>query len=155
MSICYNSCLVSIIFIISMIYMTLRTEKHPIFDKFLSTLDEKQRETYKEIAMERRTNYFYGFLIGMFISIAFIIFNSYNKIKMSRLHIACIVASISFVVSYFYYLLVPKKTYMISHLVNDEQRKEWLGVYRFMQYHYHLSLFLGIIGVTLFSISFC
>ena len=44
---------------------------------------------------------------------------------------------------------------MVRELENQEQIDKWLQIYRLMQFRYHLGFALGLVGVAVFSQSFC
>jgi len=155
MKLCYTSCGISLMFIVGMIYMTLNVDKQYITDNFLSILNEKQREIYKNIVNERRNIYYSGYVLGLLISLLLISFLYYNNVKLSKINMICLIMSISFVSSYFFYILSPKKNHMILHLTNEKQREEWLNVYRYMQYNYHMGLFLGLLANVFIGNSIC
>ena len=50
----------------------------------------------------------------------------------------------------FYYILMPKKDYMLKYLKDKEDIENWWKVYRVMQYHYHLGFVLGLLAVIFF-----
>lgn len=154
MKTCYTTCSISLVFIIGMIYFTLSLDKCELSKNFMVTLDDKQRETYKKISNERKQIYFTGYGLGLFISLAILLFMYYNKYNLSKLSSACLVGAITFITSYYYYILTPKNDYMVMHLETDEQKLAWLSVYKNMQYHYHLGMLLGIIGVMLLGSGF-
>lgn len=155
MKFCTISCSISLIFIIGMIYMSFFIDKQQISIDFKKTLSNKQLKIYENIVNYRRNLYFQGYGIGIIISILVILLKIFNKIKFNYLSIACLVASISFIISYFYYILSPKPDYMILHINSEEQKKAWLKIYKTMQFNYHLGLFLGILAVSFLSMTFC
>jgi len=44
---------------------------------------------------------------------------------------------------------------MILHIEGDTQKKAWLGVYKVMQYNYHLGALLGLVGALFIGNVFC
>lgn len=139
-----------------MIYMSYATDNSIVNKNFKNLLNPLQLKKYKNITNERLNIYYIGYLIGFCISFLFILFNKYylNK-KLSNISIASITGGITFLTSYFYYILSKKSDYMILHLNSIDQKKEWLKIYKTMQFNYHFGLVLGIISVMLMSISFC
>jgi len=154
MKTCHITCSISLIFIIGMIYFSLSLDKCKISKNLITTLDDKQREMYKKISNERKNIYFTGYGLGLFISLASLLFMYYNKYQLSKLNSACLVGAITFITSYYYYILTPKSDFMVMHLETDEQKTAWLSMYKKMQYHYHLGMLLGIIGVMLLGSGF-
>ena len=67
----------------------------------------------------------------------------------------CTIVAITFVVSYFYYILHPKSDWMVKHLHSKDQRDAWLQVYRHMQVQCHVGFVLGIIAVFIYGTAVC
>jgi hypothetical protein len=126
--------------------MSFFVDKQKISIDFKKTLSNKQLKIYENIVNYRRNLYFQGYGIGILISIIIILFNIFNKIKLNYISLGCLVASITFIISYFYYILSPKPDYMILHIEK---------IYKTMQFNYHLGLFLGIVAVFFLSVTFC
>jgi hypothetical protein len=155
MAICTISCAISSIFIIGMIYMTLSIDKTDVSKKFMDTLDNAQQEKYRSLVRERLQIYYGGYILGFILSMGVIFMNMYNKKKMTPLSMMCLTGAISFLTTYFYYILSPKSDYIVKYLFKKDQREAWLNVYRTMQFHYHGGLALGLLAVIGFSYAFC
>ena len=67
--------------------------------------------------------------------------------KLADAPLMCVVGAVTFVTAYFYYILSPKKEWMVTHLKTQEQKEQWLDIYKTMQWSYHLSFLLGILAV--------
>jgi hypothetical protein len=153
---CYLGCGISLIFIIGMVFMSLSIDKSKISEKFKKTLDEEQLSKYKKITNERLNIYYFGYILGFLISIGLLLFNLFIlQKKMSKIEMVCLTGGVTFLTTYFYYILSNKSEYMIMNLKTDVQKSSWLEVYKTMQYNYHMGLVLGIIGVMILSSSFC
>ena len=154
MAFCGISCFISIIFLIANIYTMMCIGCSENKNKFIKLLSNKQKNIYFKIIMERRNIYFQGYGLGFIISAIFIfiykILPKSNK-KLPYWSIICIAGAITLIINYFYYILSPKSTYMISHLNNKNQIDAWLDIYRMMQVKYHSGLVLGIIAVMIFA----
>lgn len=145
--VCTTSCVLAIAFISASLFVTFNTEKDESLQQLMKVLSPVQKAIYKEIRNERRTLYLQGFTLGFIISL----FALYHmKSKMNRWGNLCMVFAITFTVSYFYYILMPKKYEMITFLEKKEEREAWWGVYKIMQRNYHLGFLLGMIAVILF-----
>ncbi len=144
---CYVSCVLAIAFLVASIFVMCNTEKNPIMKQYIQGLNEMQKKKYVEITMERRNIYLTGFFIGFVLSLVLLYF--FMK-KMNRWGSICMVAAVTFTFSYFYYILVPKKDYMLKYLSDKEDNENWWKVYRVMQKHYHLGFVLGLVGAVLF-----
>jgi hypothetical protein len=158
MSICIQSCSLSIIFFVSMFYFSVwkieeRTEDLNNFEKLLSA---EQKEIYANIKQERRNIYLSGYSIGFFLSImAILYYRNNSKTKLTKINMICLVFSISFITNYFYYILSPKSNYMILHLHKQEEKEAWLKIYKSMQYNYHFGFVLGIIALLVLTHGTC
>lgn len=159
--ICYYNCYISIVFIISMIYnqftMNMKTiHKHyEQYDKLKYPYDKELTDIYQKIIIERRNIYFMGYIIGFLFSIIVSIHLLYrNKKKINRIFYLCLIVSICFITNYMYYILTPKSTYLIEHMKNIQQCKQWLIIYRKFQIKYHVGILLGLIAAAFFG-NFC
>ena len=104
-------------------------------------LNDEQKKIYDEIKKERRNHYTYGLLIGLIISIMFYL---YNKKQM-----LCVYIGIMTFIANHFYLLMPKKNWMIEHLTEKEDIIAWNKVYRKMRY---LTSYSDLIGFIFFAI---
>ena len=154
---CSISCILSFVFIISMIYMNRATAKSQTIQKYEQQLPEDLKEIYYKIQKERQSIYYYGYALGFILSLIIIIYN-YQKSKpnqkLSTSHMVCIVVATSFITNYFYYMLSPKTTWMLDHVKTPEQTKAWLNMYKAMQKYYHTGLVLGIAAVAFLAVAF-
>lgn len=155
MKVCNISCAISTIFILGMIYMTFSVDKKNISKNFRATLDNALEQKYDELVNERLRIYYGGYILGFLLSMIVIVLNAYNNKKMNPLSIMCLTGSITFLTTYFYYILSPKSDYMVKYLFKKDQREEWLKIYRTMQFNYHGGLFLGLLAVLGYSYAFC
>jgi len=150
--ICLKSCAVGLVFIFATIFMTLIIDKQKIFKDYVNSLNKEQLNKYNNIVNERKNISLNGYLLGLLLSLVFIVFN-YNLKKISKGLVICLTSSIMFLTHYFYYILSPKTDWMVLHL-DDKQRIEWLKVYRTMQFSYHYSLLIGVLSVMIISSAF-
>lgn len=153
--VCITSCGISLIFILGMIYMMFAVDKQATMSPFMRLLSPKQKDKYWEIINERRRIYFSGFGLGIILSALTLTARSYSGIKLSWLPTICLTGSITFLTTYFYYILAPKSDYMVRYLETKEQREAWLGIYKTMQFNYHLGLVLGLAAVIAGSYAVC
>jgi len=152
---CGISCSISAVFLIGMIYMNYSVAKSQIITKYKSQLPEKLQKIYEEITNERTTIYYQGYALGFILSLFIIIANVYSGHKMlSTMSMVCLVLATSFITNYFYYILSPKKNWMLNYIETPDQTKLWLQMYRGMQVYYHTGLVLGIIAVSIFAHAF-
>lgn len=154
--VCAISCLLSTVFIISMIYFYNATSKSEIVKAYKEKLSPELREKYEKISKERMTISYKGYTLGFVLSMLIILYNVYLKKEkaLSVFSLMCIVVSTSFITNYFYYILSPKTDMMVNHLNTQEEIQAWKGMYREMQYNYHMGLLLGIVGVGVLAFAF-
>lgn len=153
--VCAKSCMITIIFLLAMFYMTFRSYSDETVNKYKEQLPTELKEIYNSIVRERLGIYYTGYFLGFIISLFIILYNyKLNDGKLSTISIICIVLSTCFVVNYFYYLICPKKKWMLDYITTPEQTKEWLKMYRQMQLNYHVGLLLGLIAVVFLAITF-
>jgi hypothetical protein len=154
--VCTTSCVVATIFITAMIFTMYGSDKTESINNFRRILTHQQNVIYDKIANERRRIYFIGFALGLLASFIFLAWNhSTGARKLNRFSTICIVGAITFTINYFYYMLAPKSDWMILHIDGDTQKKAWLGVYKVMQYNYHLGALLGLVGALFIGNVFC
>lgn len=154
---CISTCSISAIFIIGMIYMnTMVSNSHTIVN-YKNQLSPKLQKIYEEITKERLEIYYKGYILGFVLSIIIILLNIYiykNKKMMSTSSMVCTTLAVSFFTNYFYYILSPKKNWMLDYVKTPEETQSWLHMYRNMQVYYHSGLVLGIIAVGIFTFAF-
>jgi hypothetical protein len=96
--------------------------------------------------------YFQGQMIGLLIGIYFIYLAYLNRNNQNSnikyFNICGLIVLIS-VVSYLYYSLSPKTTFMLSHLNTREQNDKWLSTYKEMKYCSITSYLFGIVAYFL------
>ena len=157
--VCYGSCMFASVFLIANIYTMFSCSNDNNKQQFKNTLKSEQQILYEKIISERKKIYYGGFLLG--IVLAFIALSFGNKFlfsknsKSSALPKICIIASITFVTNYLFYILYPKTDYMLLHLNDKTQIQGWLNIYKKMQFKFHLGFILGIIAVIIYSYGFC
>jgi len=154
---CKLTCGIAIMFIIATIWMHFTMRDKSTFEAtYLKLLDNRQKDLYSKIKVERANISMSGYGAGLLLSLLLILLNyiSNRKQSLSTTSMACLTGAVTFTVQYFYYILSPKTDFMVLHLESREQREAWLKIYKQCQYNYHLGLVLGIIGAILLSTSF-
>lgn len=154
--VCATSCLLSTVFIISMIYFYNATNKSEIVKTYKEKLSPELREKYEKITKERLQISYKGYLLGFVLSMLIILYNVYFKQgkAFDIFSMICIVISTSFITNYFYYILSPKTDMMVNHLKTKEEIQAWSAMYKEMQYNYHMGLALGIAAVGIMAFAF-
>ena len=157
--VCYGSCMFASVFLIANIYTMFSCSNDNNKAQFKNTLTSEQQVLYEKIISERKKIYYGGFILG--IVLAFIAVYFGNKFLFSRNsksgHISkiCMIASITFVTNYLFYILYPKTDYMLLHLNDKTQIQGWLAIYKKMQFKFHLGFILGICAVIVYAYGFC
>lgn len=148
------SCALFLIFLIGMFYKILFTNKSTILKKFNDLLSNEQKIIYQEIIDKRRNIYLQGYGLGFLLALAYIYLVN-RSFKMNKTASICLIGSIMFVTNYFYYILHPKGKFMLDYLTDPQQIKEWVVVYKQMQWDYHFGMLLGLLAVMMFGNAFC
>ena len=153
---CSITCLVACGLIISMIYFHNASTKSKIVEEYKKQLPSNLQNLYEKISAERMRINYYGYSLGLIISLIIIAYNySLNKNNSrSNTSLVCLVIVVSFLTNYFYYILSPKSSYMLDHINSPEQTKAWLTMYREMQYNYHMGFIIGIIAIGVLAFAF-
>ncbi len=152
---CTISCMISAVFIISMIYFYNSTDKSTIVKQYKEKLSPELQQRYDRISKERMNISYQGYAAGFILSLCILYYNLNIKgAKMSNFSLVCTLMSTCFLTNYFYYMLYPKSDWMLNHVDNQEEVQAWLQMYREMQYNYHAGLVLGIVGVGVLAFAF-
>jgi hypothetical protein len=147
--------MISAVFLIGMIYFYNMTDKSTIVKHYKEKLSSDLQKRYDNIAKERMTISYYGYGLGVILSLVIIFYNLKIKgVKMNTFALVCTVMATCFLTNYFYYILSPKSDWMLNHMGNQEEVKAWLQMYREMQYNYHAGLALGIVAVGVLAFAF-
>ena len=152
---CSVTCLVATAVIIAMIYFQNATTKSKIVQEYKKQLPSNLQNLYEKIAAERMRLNYYGYALGLILSLIIILYNYNSKRnKLTTTSLVCLVIVVSFFTNYFYYILHPKSDWMLNHMGNQEEVKAWLLMYREMSFNYHAGLALGIIAVGILAFAF-
>lgn len=158
--ICGWTCFIAVMFIIGNLVFTYLMDKHGDVKRYQDSLDDTQKVIYKKIVEDRKKIAMQGYALGIAMSIGFLIGRHFLlKSKRSLLSTSvaslCVTGAITFVVQYFFYMLMPKKDWMLNHLTTEEQKSQWVKVYRAYSWNYHLSMLIGLIGAGLLGYGVC
>lgn len=152
--VCLRSCSMSLIFLFSMLYMTLTIDKDAMTENLVKHFNAEQIEYYKRVIKERTVIYLTGFGIGLVSSLA-LLFALKHKLKLNPWIITCTSVSLSYIIMYFYYTLSPKIDLMVVQLDKKEARLAWQEYYTTMKNKYHISMLLGFVFVSLLNSGLC
>ncbi len=152
---CSITCLIATALIIATIYFQNATTKSKIVQEYKKQLPSNLQNLYEKISAERLRLNYYGYALGLVLSLIIILYNYTSKRnKLTTTSLVCLVIVVSFLTNYFYYILSPKTTYMLDHINSPEQTKAWLTMYRTMQFNYHFGFVIGIIAVGVLAYAF-
>jgi hypothetical protein len=152
---CTVTCFIALVIVVAMIIMSMMVYNDPFIKSYSDNFPDDIKQEYNRIVSERHTIFYTGYLIGVVLSIFAIIFGiNILKRKMSISMMICFTIVLSSVVNYLYYVMAPKSNYMVNILKTDEQRSDWLKVYKSMQFYFHGSFVLGAIAVGVFTYAF-
>lgn len=110
-------------------------------ERLQDVLTDKQYDLYEKIIMERTILYLYGLLLGIVVSS---IVSSYLVFD-NVFHDVAFFVGVAWAVAVFYYLIVPKKNYILPHL-NESQARVWHDVYVSMKHNYLMGGLLGMLA---------
>jgi hypothetical protein len=156
MKLCGFTCIVAAGIVVSMLLMTFNMLRDPTMVSYEKQLPVELRKKYHQIVQERRNIYYTGYTLGFALAFFVIIYNAFilDKPYLTTSSIVCVSIVIAFFTNHLYYTLTPKTDWMLNHVHDPLQTKAWLKMYHHMQYYYHISFLLGIIGVGVFAASF-
>lgn len=155
-SFCPYCCIVAFVLLMSKIYFIWATKNSYTALQYKSSLNKDLQKTYNDIVTERSNISMKGYFCGIVISVIIISYLSQiKKVKTNRMVNACLVIIIVSFVHYFYYMLSKKNKWMLEYIGHDQKLVDnWLKMYRFMQFHYHLGFVFGIFAAGFFALSF-
>ncbi len=142
---CSLSCVIAAALTGSMLYMLFSCNKNNKTMYFLSLLNNKQQEIYKNIVKERMNIYLQGWTLGLIIGLIYLNYFSNSKGATYCIFIALVLGT-----THVHYTLMPKSTYMLEHIVNNEQSKAWLEIYKEMKLRCHIGMIFGVIALPFF-----
>jgi hypothetical protein len=143
---CVSQCGIAIIILIAQFYMFINCHKMAPIKELIDILDDKQRNIYRKIASERMNIFIKGQIIGVFVSL-FILFLSYtNKDSVFKFFNICGTIVLINIISYLYYYLTPKSTFLLEHLDSKEQNTAWCNMYKHMKKCHIIGYLIGIVG---------
>jgi len=152
---CSGTCMIAVALIIASIYFQNATSKSKIVEEYKKQLPSNLQNLYEKISDERLRINYYGYALGLVLSLIIILYNySLKRNKLTTTSLVCLTIVVSFLTNYFYYILSPKSTYMLEHINSPEQTKAWLTMYKTMQYNYHFGFIVGIIAVGVLAFAF-
>ena len=151
---CSITCLIATALIIATIYFQNATRKSKIVQEYKKQLPSNLQNLYEKLSSERLKINYYGYSLGLILSLIIIWYNSKTRNKLHNTSLVCLTIVVSFFTNYFYYILSPKSTYMLQDINSPEQTKAWLLMYREMQYNYHFGFVIGVIAVGVLAFAF-
>ncbi len=129
----------------SMLYVTLNPYNKPVLLRFMNTLTTEQLELYHKVSRERMQIYLVGLLIGLFTGLIYLRLANPGVVR------TCGFVLITLGITYLFYYIWPKSTYLVNHLTTDEQRAGWVDVYTHMQRRHYMGMVLGALAYLLLT----
>lgn len=158
------SCSISVVFLVATAYFYTVTSSSRVAQNYEATLTPEQKEHYKDIVSRRTRLAYEGYGLGFIISVVYIwahrmitrsgIGRMFKRKKMTALTMVCVVIAITSMTNYFYYVLSPKKQFMLSYLNDREEIERWLKMYNEMQFNYHMGLLCGVVAAGIGAFAF-
>ena len=143
--------IVAVAIIVKKFYMISNYDNNELMQNLINKLNDRERELYKKIKLERFEIYSKGSLYGLILFAIYLFVTREQLNYMTNILIAIIIWSMT---TYLYYTLSKKSDYMIRYLDTQEEREAWLEIYKTMKNNCHGGFVLGIIVATLISIMF-
>tara|TARA_Y100001937_G_scaffold124606_1_gene189662 strand:+ start:123 stop:593 length:471 start_codon:yes stop_codon:yes gene_type:complete len=151
---CLTLCSIGIAFLVANLVVTITSDKGKQKAAFYKTLTPELVTKYESLIEERRCIYLTGYVYGLILAFGLVVYAKKTK-KIGSSGGVCVMAGVTLLTNYFYYILSPKSDSMIVHLDKEEQRVEWQKIYRSMQVKYHSGLLLGVVAAAFFGASTC
>ncbi len=152
---CPITCIFSAVVVVGMFFMTKWMSVNDTAKNYEKQLPESLKKTYSEIVQDRTQIFYTGYMLGILFALVLIFYNvRIRKNRMKWPSMVCLTVAIAFITNYFYYVLTPKKKWMLDSITTPEQTKAWLQMYKRMQMYYHGSLVIGLISVGLITFAF-
>jgi len=152
---CPITCIFSAVVVVGMFFMTKWMSVNDTAKNYEKQLPESLKKTYSEIVQDRTQIFYTGYMLGILFALVLIFYNvRIRKNRMKWPSMVCLTVAVAFITNYFYYVLTPKKKWMLDSITTPEQTKAWLQMYKRMQMYYHGSLVIGLISVGLITFAF-
>ena len=136
---CFNSCLIACSLLGSKILIMGSSRYSKNRQLLVESLDETQQKIYHGIAKQRAELFIQGLIFGCTLgALSLYVLGAKNNLSAT-----CLFITISMLVTHYYYLLMPKKTYLLEHLEKREQLDAWLNMYKEMNFKSHIGSLLG------------
>lgn len=136
--ICINICLISAGLLGAMLTTMLSNNLKSKNEQMGFT--QKQQEIYSLIVKERTMIYFKGLVLGVLVSMIYLYLS--KGLVASNL---CTIIAITLMVSTFFYLLSPKKNYMVQHMTSIEQVRKWNIIGKKMKRSHNVGFLFGLV----------
>ena len=133
--------IVAVAIIVKKFYMISNYDNNELMQNLINKLNDRERELYKKIKLERFEIYSKGSLYGLILFAIYLFVTREQLNYMTNILIAIIIWSMT---TYLYYTLSKKSDYMIRYLDTQEEREAWLEIYKTMKNNCHGGFVLGV-----------
>lgn len=146
---CMPWCFLAMILAMSFIITMFTASTDSVFNNFKDTLNCDQIDILKSVTSERSMLFYHGLILG--VVLAFIII-TYLKNNINNTVTVCLSIVIILFVTYSYYILSPKKKWMLNYLETKDQINAWLEIYKVMKKRTYWGYLVGIVVYIIVSI---
>lgn len=145
-------CAIGVAFLVAMVAMCFSCDIVEQNKSFYDSLTPQQQQIYQNIKKERLTIFLQASIAGLVTGLVVLYMMSAEKVN--RIGAGCILLATAFATQYFWYVISPKKDWMILHLT-EQQIPVWQQLYRAYQLRYHTALAVGLVGYFLLGYGMC
>ena len=143
--------IMAVAIIVKKFYMLSNYDNTELMQNLVNKLNDREKELYKKIKLERFEIYSKGSLYGFILLLVYLYITKSNKNYTTNVLIAIIIWSMT---TYLYYTLSKKSDYMIRYLDTQEEREAWLEIYKTMKNNCHGGFVLGVFVAGLIAVMF-
>lgn len=153
-------CYIASAFQVASLYLMLASGVSKKDDELYNALNDEQKDYYKKVVKERSNIFLIASLTGLLVCLILHYMLQEKLISFNTNILTCIYVFTYFIVQYFVYTLLPKKHWMLNHIMETVEEgdkklvKLWLKKYKFMKLYWHIGLVLGLIAFGMYSYYF-
>lgn len=133
-----QNCNFSVIILVYLLVIALACKP----SKSMMNLTPQQVKIYEMVKSERLALFSVGIFSGAVISSLFVM-------NLNVLYPKCTIFSLTYLFASLVYTVIPKTTYMMYHLKDDEQKKKWMYIYDKMKITNSLFFTLAVVSLII------